>query len=154
MNRSWMPSGLRVPALLVLVVGFGCSMTKNKRPSFVSDASTVGRVDFSSYITPTGQLLTPAGEQIELPGMRPQALAFSPDGKVVATSGKTNSVVLIDLATGLILQRATLSTNRAEAKAEAKADKPEDPAASPEVKAPPSSGTNTNAATTNKISTA
>src|SRR5436305_3647145 len=109
-----------VLALCFLIAVLGCAAHKVHRSIFLNDASTVGRVDFSSYITPTGQLLTPAGEQIELPGMRPQALAFSPDGKVVATSGKTNSVVLIDLATGFILQRATLSTNRAEATAEAK----------------------------------
>src|SRR5438552_12007221 len=112
MNRSWLPCRFGVPALLVLLTGFGCSVTNNRRPSFITGASTVGRVNVNSYITPTGQLLTPAGEQIELPGMRPQALAFSPDGKVLATSGKTNSVVLIDLASGLVLQRATLSTNR------------------------------------------
>src|SRR6476620_5282069 len=108
-------------SLLIIVLGFGCATkTTAPRARLLTDASTVGRVDVNSYITPTGQLLTPSGQQIELPGMRPQALAFSPDGKVAATSGKTNSVVLIDLATGLVLQRATLSTNRAEAKAEAK----------------------------------
>src|SRR3954466_15299935 len=80
---------------LFLVVGFGCNLGPGKRSIHLTDASSVGRVDENTYVLPTGQLLTPSGRQIELPGMRPQALAFSPDGKVVATSGKTNALVLI-----------------------------------------------------------
>src|SRR4051812_47425628 len=115
MNHLRLKSALRSVVyplgVVALIFGFGCALKTNQPPAFITDASTVGRVDINTYVTPTGQLLTPSGQQIELPGMRPQALAFSPDGKVIATSGKTNAVVLIDAVTGLILQQATLSTN-------------------------------------------
>src|ERR1051326_6845180 len=104
-------------ALAILFAGLGCSsLWKAHLPAYAG-SGTVGRAGTNLYITSTGQLLTPAGTQLELPGMRPQALAFSPDGKLLATSGKTNAMVLIDAATGLVLQRVTLSTNRGEAKA-------------------------------------
>src|SRR5580765_7704216 len=92
--------------VLALLLAFGCAEKTPKRALLLTDSSTVGRVETNSYITPTGQLLAPAGQQVELPGMRPQALAFSPDGKVIVTAGKTKSLVVNDAVTGLILQRA------------------------------------------------
>jgi DNA-binding beta-propeller fold protein YncE len=41
-------------------------------------------------------VVTPVGLRIELAGMRPQVLAFSPDGKSLVTSGKTNKLIVID----------------------------------------------------------
>jgi hypothetical protein len=43
-------------------------------------------------VTPFNQVLTPAGRQVELPGLRPQAIALSPDGRLLVTSGKTHGV--------------------------------------------------------------
>ena len=37
--------------------------------------------DTNGFETPVNQHLTPAGTLVELPGVRPQALALSPDGK-------------------------------------------------------------------------
>ena len=37
---------------------------------------------------------------MELPGLRPQALALSPDGRLLITAGKTNELVVVDPATG------------------------------------------------------
>jgi len=54
-------------------------------------------------------MLTPTGRQIALPGMRPQALALSPEGNLLATSGKSQTLVLIDPANGHILQTVQLS---------------------------------------------
>ena len=108
-------------------------------------AQQVGRVAENVYVTPTGQTLTPAGRQVELPGLRPQALALSPDGKLLITSGRTNGLIVMDAATGLVRQRVSLSTNRTEAKVEAaKAKEAEDPAASPEVQPAPAAGSRTN----------
>src|SRR4051812_5491899 len=106
-------------SFLLLFVAFGCSSESSRRAAFLKDATRVGRGEGNRYATPTGQILTPAGQQVELPGLRPQALAFSPDRKIVITAGKTNALILIDAATGQILQRASLSTNKTEAKAEA-----------------------------------
>jgi YVTN family beta-propeller protein len=50
----------------------------------------------------------PAGIQIPLPGLRPQALALSPDNRLLALSGKTHELVIIDPALETITQRVTL----------------------------------------------
>ncbi len=54
---------------------------------------------------PVGQLVRPAGIQVELPGLRPQVLALSPDGRRLVTSGKTGEIVVVDPATGRLLER-------------------------------------------------
>ena len=64
-------------------------------------------------MTPVNQVLTPHGIQVELPGMRPQALALSPDGLLLAASGKTAQLVLVDPVTRTAKQRvATASRTR------------------------------------------
>jgi YVTN family beta-propeller protein len=60
------------------------------------------------YQTPVNQVLTPAGLQVELPRLRPQALALSPDGKLLVVSGRTPELVLVEPSTGKILQRVPL----------------------------------------------
>ena len=60
------------------------------------------------FETPANQLVAPAGTLIELPGMRPLALALSPDGKLLVTAGLTHELVVLDPATGKILQRVIL----------------------------------------------
>ena len=69
----------------------------------------VGPVAANRFVVPTGQVLTPAGQQVSLPKMRPQALALSPDGRLLATAGRNNSLALIDPATGQVLQTIPLS---------------------------------------------
>ena len=64
-------------------------------------------------IVPVNQVLTPVGIQVELPGMRPQAIALSPNGRVLATSGKTSELVLVNPESGEILQRVALPSERA-----------------------------------------
>ena len=56
-------------------------------------------------VTPVGQLVTPLGRQVDLPGMRPQSVALSPDGRILVTSGKTSEVVVVDPTSGEIRQR-------------------------------------------------
>ncbi len=56
---------------------------------------------------PVGQVVTPAGLQVELPGLRPQVLALSPDGRRLITSGKTGEIVVVDPATGALLERVS-----------------------------------------------
>ena len=63
-------------------------------------------------VVPVNQILTPAGRQVELPGMRPQALGLSPDGKLLAVSGKTHELVLVDPVTGNVLQRVSLPSEK------------------------------------------
>ena len=71
----------------------------------IEPEATVGRRDYGTQVTPVNQLIDPAGTQVELPGLRPQVVALSPDGSLLVTSGKTNEVVVVDPASGEILDR-------------------------------------------------
>jgi YVTN family beta-propeller protein len=64
-------------------------------------------------IIPVNQVLTPLGIQVELPGLRPQAIALSPNGRLLATSGKTSELVLVNPDTGDVLQRVALPSEQA-----------------------------------------
>lgn len=90
----------------------GCFINGQKLESNVSPRAFVGPVSGDAYITSTGQLLTPAGRQIELPTFRPQALALSPNGKILVASGKQTNLVVINPANGAVVQVLALSTNR------------------------------------------
>ena len=74
----------------------------------------MGTIGFNRYYTPANQILTPVGVQVELPGLRPQALALSPDGKILVTSGKTHQLVVVEPTTGKILQRVPLPSEQDE----------------------------------------
>jgi YVTN family beta-propeller protein len=84
-----------------------------RTPSY-SGTEPVGQVGPQRYVTPVHQVLTPTGIQVELPGMRPQGLALSPDGRLLATSGKTQELVLIDPQSGDIKQRVALPSSKAQ----------------------------------------
>jgi len=60
-------------------------------------------------MTPVNQVVTPFGQQVDLPGLRPQALALSPDGNLLAVSGKTSEVLILNPATGEIRQKVSLA---------------------------------------------
>jgi len=68
----------------------------------------VGRWRDDVIVTPVNQLLTPFGKQVELAGMRPQALALSPDGKLLLVAGKTNELVVVDPVGGDVKQHVSL----------------------------------------------
>jgi len=87
------------------------------------DTETVGVKGVNRTVVPVNQVVTPAGVQVPLPGLRPQAIALSPDGKLLAVSGKTHELVILDPAAGEVRQRVTLP---AEAQA---APRPEAPPA-------------------------
>src|ERR1039457_1638779 len=74
---------------------------------FDATTDTVGR-NVSGLETPVNQLVTPAGTVVELPGMRPQALALSPNGQLLVTAGLTHELVVLAPATGKILQHVPL----------------------------------------------
>lgn len=74
----------------------------------LATSEKVGQLGPDLYQTPVHQKLTPVGKQVELPGLRPQALALSPDARLLAVSGKTPELVLLDPVSGSILQRVRL----------------------------------------------
>ncbi|HOX55728.1 MAG TPA: alkaline phosphatase family protein [Candidatus Paceibacterota bacterium] len=106
------PTSLGACACLLLA---GLLVGCHAPPSSVAPDSTkdtVGRVGSNRYFTPANQILTPAGLQVELPGMRPQALALSPDGRLLVTAGKTHDLVVLDPASGNVLQRVPLPSEK------------------------------------------
>jgi len=74
---------------------------------FPSTTAPVGRAG-DALLTPANQIVTPAGTQVELPGVRPNAVALSPDGKLLVTAGLTHELVVLEPASGKLLQRVAL----------------------------------------------
>ena len=54
---------------------------------------------------------------MDLPGLRPQGLALSPDGELLITAGKTAELVVVDPSAGTVRQRVPLPTTKAEPRA-------------------------------------
>jgi YVTN family beta-propeller protein len=72
------------------------------------DTEAVGRRGANRTVLPVNQVVTPLGVQVDLPGLRPQALALSPDGRILLTAGKTAELVVVDPATASVRQRVPL----------------------------------------------
>ena len=100
--------------LAVLLVAFGClerDVVPKKTLSCKADAPSAeamlptGRIDANTFILPDGRMLRPAGEQSKV-GYFPIALAMTPDGKTlyVANTGRTDSLMALDAATGEVKQ--------------------------------------------------
>jgi len=91
-------------AVILVIVAPAC----RREPRAPSDTETVGVKTANRTVLPVNQVVTPTGVQVPLPGLRPQALALSPDGKLLAVSGKTHELVILDPATGKVRQRVLL----------------------------------------------
>ncbi len=104
----------RVGALTFLAgLLLGCQTAPSQQHSAkVNTQDIVGRVGENRYHTPVNQILTPAGQQVELPGMRPQALALSPDGRLLVTAGKTHDLLVLEPQSGKLLQRVPLPSEK------------------------------------------
>ena len=97
-----------------------------------STSEPVGRAGTNRIVLPVNQVVTPLGIQVELPGLRPQTLALSPDRKLLAVSGKTSELLIIDPATGVIRQRVPLPND--------KQNEPEPDVVSPNILTPDKDG--------------
>ncbi len=96
---------------LVVMPVFGTWAQPVPAPVYTTQAP-VGPLGTNRFYTPANQILTPAGLQVELPGLRPQALALSPNGQLLVTSGKTPELIVLDPRTGKIRQRVPLPSER------------------------------------------
>ena len=106
-RRALMNLLVRIQMSLSLVILMGCQHAVQE--PHASDAlEQVGRKDSHRTVLPVNQVVTPLGRQVDLPGLRPQGLALSPDGKLLVTSGKTSELIVIDPSTGEIRQRVNL----------------------------------------------
>jgi YVTN family beta-propeller protein len=100
-------------ALVVMVlIPSGCQTPPRHGISQRATSEVVGQVGPNRYYTPANQVLTPAGLQVELPGMRPQALTLSPDGRLLVTAGKTHDLVVLDPQSGKVLQHEPLPSEK------------------------------------------
>jgi DNA-binding beta-propeller fold protein YncE len=93
-----------ISCLLAIFI-FNAARAADAVENFDATTEIVGH-ETNGMETPVNQLVTPAGILVSLPGMRPNALALSPDGKLLVTSGLLHELAAIDPATGKILQRA------------------------------------------------
>ena len=112
---GWMirfPSGVSAVAVAFAAI---LSPTWAKEPVLLTaKPEVVGPVAPNRYIIPTNQILTPAGKQVGLPKMRPQALVLSPDGSLLITTGKTSELVTVDPATGNLRQKVMIPGKKKE----------------------------------------
>jgi YVTN family beta-propeller protein len=63
---------------------------------------------------PIDQVLTPEGVQFALPGVRPKAIALSPDGRLLVASGTNNRLYVFDPGRGTLLQTVPLLGEKAQ----------------------------------------
>ena len=103
----------RSPVVMITLLSLAFLTGSCRTPNY-SSTERVGEVRPQRYVTPVHQVLTPAGLQVELPGLRPQGLALSPDGRLLATSGKTQELILLDPQSGAIRQRIPLPSSKAQ----------------------------------------
>ena len=101
-----MKQPLCLAIVCLLLVPIATPQDRSPRPNELD--YQVGRWRDDVIVTPVNQLLTPYGQQVELAGMRPQALALSPDGKLLLVAGKTNELVVVDPVSGLVKQHVAL----------------------------------------------
>jgi YVTN family beta-propeller protein len=97
-----------IPATLVCFVAT-LSLAQSSPGNFEPTAAV--KRDGTRLVTPVNQLVTPTGQFIDLPGLRPQALALSPDGKLLLVAGKTHELLVADAATGAIRQHVPLPSD-------------------------------------------
>lgn len=111
----WRFSLNRIPVVLAgcCLLAAGCNLTEPAARRATREP--VGRLGQGRVNTPVNQVLTPIGVQVELPGLRPQALALSPDGRLLATAGKTAELVLIDPVSGKVRDRVALPSDNRQA---------------------------------------
>ena len=84
-------------------------------PALPQDKETVGPKGKGRTVLPVNQVVTPFGIHLTLPGMRPQDLALSPDGRILVVAGKTHSLMVVEPASGKILQQVSLPAEGQEA---------------------------------------
>ncbi|MGB9006481.1 MAG: hypothetical protein WCB96_12220, partial [Candidatus Aminicenantales bacterium] len=98
----------RCPTIIIILLALLAATGSRTGEKGATDSDQVGTAGPQGTVLPVNQVVTPAGLQVPLPGLRPLALALSPDEKLLAVSGKTSEVVLIDPGSGRIRQRLFL----------------------------------------------
>jgi DNA-binding beta-propeller fold protein YncE len=97
---------------LIVFIIFHFSASQIFADDFDATAETVGR-STNGLETPVNQIVTPAGIQVDLPRIRPNALALSPNQKILVTAGLTHELIVVDPASGKILQHVPFPSDGA-----------------------------------------
>ncbi len=117
---------MAIPLRVVLLnFALACPAVAQSAPApsdDIRDQETVGHQAEGQVQTPVNQVVTPFGKQLDLPGMRPQALALSHDGKLIAVSGKTNNLVIVDPVLGQVRQTVAMPGTKREDKVDVDRD--------------------------------
>src|ERR1035437_4035311 len=103
---------LPLPCFSLLALFALHASASGQTDNFGATTETVGRHS-TGFETPVNQFVTPAGRLVELPGMRPNALALSPDGQLLVTSGRTHELVVLNPVTGSILKQVAFPSDKA-----------------------------------------
>ncbi|HXP63699.1 MAG TPA: alkaline phosphatase family protein [Dongiaceae bacterium] len=106
MKSVFVTPGRRLHLLWLALCAMRC--LTGDQPSDPALSEPVGRSRTGQVVTPVNQVVLPAGQTVDLPRMRPQALALSPDGRILVTAGKTHELVVVDPQTGRILKHVPL----------------------------------------------
>ena len=128
-SRRRVLAGRTAAAIIGSWLASGCADIRVAPPAS-SNAELVGRSG-QSAVLPVNQRITPAGLFIDLPGLRPQVIALSPDGRSLLVSGKTSELLVLDPSDGSIRQRVALPNDKREPNADV---------VSPNILAPDASG--------------
>ena len=78
------------------------------------DKESVGNKPQARAVLPVNQVVTPYGMQLTLPGLRPQALALSPDGTLLVVAGKTHEIIVANAVTGEFREQVPLPAEEQE----------------------------------------
>ncbi len=96
-------SRLLLSCAIVTALSTGTALAVHAKESRLG-TDPVGVQADGTYLTSTGQRLTPAGSQLRFPG-RPTAVALRPDGRTATLlNSKGSGLVVVDLATQQVLQ--------------------------------------------------
>src|SRR5512145_1215250 len=107
-------TGHAIPFVSALLIALSPSLeSPAAQPETWGATTEPVRREGTRLVTPVNQIVTPAGKNIHLPGLRPQALALSPGGKLLVTAGKSHELVVLDPSTGSILERVALPSDAA-----------------------------------------
>src|ERR1041384_1444888 len=100
-------------ALVVLAFSLVAVIAAEEEIALPAADELVARFSQTRVVTPVNQVVTPTGIQVELPGLRPQVLALSPDGQILVTAGKTAEIIVAEPFSGPMLQKVPLPAEQA-----------------------------------------
>ncbi len=98
--------------LSVLLTASALAQSASRLVQSTRTFEKAGRTALNRFVTPVNQVLTPAGIMVELPNLRPQGIALSPDGRLLAVSGKTSELLILNPVTGQNRQRVALPSDK------------------------------------------